>query len=217
MNRTVYSIDGKELRSIELDDTVFGLPINEDVIWYAINNELANKRQGTASTKGRGEIHGSNAKPYKQKGTGRARRGDKKSPIMVGGGTIFGPKPRDYSYSIPKKAKRLAIKSILSLKAQNDTLKIVEDFSIESGKTKDLAGVLKNFGAGERTVLVLKDDDPVVKRAGANIPWLSFLSYNRLRAHDLFYGRRVLLLETAARNLSAFYGTASAGQEEVEK
>jgi large subunit ribosomal protein L4 len=205
MNRTVYSIDGKELRSIELDETVFGLPVNEDVIWYAINNELANKRLGTASTKGRGEINGSNAKPYKQKGTGRARRGDKKSPLMVGGGTIFGPKPKDYSYSMPRKAKQLAIKSILSLKAQSDNLKIVEDFSIESGKTKDLVGLLKNFGAGERTVVVLKDNDAAIKRAGANIPWLSFLSYNRLRAHDLFYGRRVLMLETAAKNLSVFY------------
>ena len=136
MNRTVYSIDGKELRNIELDDAVFGLPVNEDVIWYAINNELANKRLGTASTKDRGEVNGSNAKPYKQKGTGRARRGDKKSPVMVGGGTIFGPKPRDFSYSMPQKAKRLALKSILSLKVQNDTLKVVDDFSIESGKTK---------------------------------------------------------------------------------
>ncbi|MDR2552702.1 MAG: 50S ribosomal protein L4 [Treponema sp.] len=210
MNRTVYSIDGKELRSIELDETVFGLPVNEDVIWYAINNELANKRQGNASTKDRGEVHGSNAKPYKQKGTGRARRGDKKSPLMVGGGTIFGPKPRDYSYSMPKKAKRLAMKVILSLKIQSDTLKIVEDFSIESGKTRDLAGILKNFGGPERTVIVLKDDDPRVKRAAANIPWLSYLSYNRLRAHDLFYGRRVLLLETAAKNLNAFYGPEAA-------
>jgi large subunit ribosomal protein L4 len=208
MKRTVYSIDGKELRSIELDDAVFGLPVNEDVIWYAINNELANKRQGTASTRDRGEVHGSNAKPYKQKGTGRARRGDKKSPLLVGGGVIFGPKPRDFSYSIPKKAKRLALKSILSLKAQSETLKIVEDFSVESGKTKDLAGILRNLGEGERTVIILKDDDPRVKRAGANIPWLSFLSYNRLRAHDLFYGRRILMLETAAKNLNAFYGAA---------
>jgi large subunit ribosomal protein L4 len=206
MNRTVYSVDGRELRSVELDETVFGLPVNEDVIWYAIQNELANKRQGTASTKDRGEVHGSNAKPFKQKGTGRARRGDKKSPIMVGGGTIFGPKPRDFSYAIPKKAKRLALKSILSLKVQSDTLKIVEDFTVDSGKTKDLAGILNNFGPGERTVIILKDDDGKVKRAGANIPWLSFLSYNRLRAHDLFYGRRVILLEGAAKNLNAFYG-----------
>jgi large subunit ribosomal protein L4 len=217
MNRTVYSIDGKELRDLELDEAVFGLPVNEAVIWYAINNELANKRQGNASAKDRGEVHGSNAKPYKQKGTGRARRGDKKSPIMVGGGTIFGPKPRDYSYSMPKKAKRLAMKSILSLKVQSDTLKIVEDFSIESGKTRDLAGLLQNFGGPERTVLILKDDDPLVKRAAANIPWLSYLSYNRLRAHDLFYGRRVLLLETAAKNLNLFYGPEAAqGGEQKE-
>ncbi|MDR1576480.1 MAG: 50S ribosomal protein L4 [Treponema sp.] len=206
MNCTVYSKDGKELRTIELEESVFGLPINGDLIWYAINNELANKRQGNASTKDRGEVHGSNAKPYKQKGTGRARRGDKKSPVMVGGGVVFGPKPRDFSYSMPKKAKRQAIKTILSLKAQSDTLKIVEDFSIESGKTRDLAGLLGSFNPGTRTVLVLKDDDPKIKRAAANIPWLSYLSYNRLRAHDLFYGRQVLMLETAAKNLNDFYG-----------
>ncbi|MDR2500936.1 MAG: 50S ribosomal protein L4 [Treponema sp.] len=209
MDRTVFSIDGKELRSIALDDTVFGLPINDDVIWYAIQNELANKRLGTACTKDRGEVHGSNAKPYKQKGTGRARRGDKKSPVMVGGGVIFGPKPRDYSYTIPKKAKRLALKTILSLKAQSGCLRVVEDFSIASGKTKELAGILNQFGPAERTVIILKDDDAMVKRAGANIPWLSFLSYNRLRAHDLFYGRRVLMLESAAKNLSGKYGAAS--------
>ncbi|MDR0722895.1 MAG: 50S ribosomal protein L4 [Treponema sp.] len=213
MNRTVYSIEGKELRSIELDDAVFGLPVNEDVIWYAIHNELANKRLGTASTKDRGEIHGSNAKPYKQKGTGRARRGDKKSPVLVGGGTVFGPKPRDFSYALPKKVKRLALKSILSLKVQSDTLKIVEDFSIASGKTKELAEVLAHFGDHERTIVILKDDDPLVKRAGANIPWLRFLSYNRLRAHDLFYGRRVLLLETAAKYLNAFYHPQEDGKD----
>lgn len=217
MNRTVYSISGKELRSVELDDAVFGLPMNEDVIWYAIQNELANKRLGTASTRDRGEVHGSNAKPYKQKGTGRARRGDKKSPVMVGGGTVFGPKPRDFSYSIPKKAKRLALKTILSLKVQSDMLKIVEDFSVDSGKTRDLAGILKNFGPEERTVVILKDDDGMVKRAGANIPWLSFLSYNRLRAHDLFYGRRVIMLETAAKNLNAFYGPGEASGDVHEE
>lgn len=213
MNRTVYSIEGNDIRSVELDDAVFGLAVNEDIIWYAINNELANKRLGTASTKGRAEVHGSNVKPYKQKGTGRARRGDKKSPISVGGGVIFGPKPKNYSYAMPKKAKRLALKSILSLKVQSDTLKIVEDFSVDSGKTKDLAGILKYFVPGERTVIVLKDNDLLVKRAGANIPWLHFLSYNRLRAHDLFYARQVLVLETAVKNLNTFYGP----KREVDK
>ena len=228
MNRTVYSIDGRELRSIELADSVFGLPVNEDVIWYAINNELANKRQGNASTKGRAEVHGSNAKPYKQKGTGRARRGDKKSPVLVGGGVIFGPKPRDFSYSMPKKAKRLAIKSILSLKAQSDTLKIIEDFSVDSGKTKDLVSILDNFGkgsnckSGERTVLVLRGEEVndkqgidnrsevlpgvrKIKQAGKQIPWLSFLSHCRLRAHDLFYGRNIIMTESAVAKLNEFY------------
>ena len=219
----MYSIEGSELRSIELEDAVFGLPYNEAVVWYAINNELANKRQGNASTKDRGEINGSNAKPYKQKGTGRARRGDKKSPILVGGGTIFGPKPRDYSYSMPRKAKRLAIKSILSLKAQSDTLKIIEDFSVDSGKTKDLHGILKNFADGQRTVLVLRGEEvndkkglddradilpgvKKIKQAGKGIPWLSFLSHSRLRAHDLFYGRNIIMTESAVKKLNEFYG-----------
>ena len=206
MNCTVFSKEGKELRTIELADAVFGLPANDDLIWYAINNELANKRQGNACTKGRGEVNGSNAKPYKQKGTGRARRGDKKSPLLIGGGVVFGPKPRDYSYSINKKAKRQAMKTILSLKIQHNMMKVVEDFSIESGKTRDLVGLLSNFNPGVRTVLILKDDDPMIKRAAANIPWLSYLSYNRLRAHDLFYGRQVLMLETAVRNINDFYG-----------
>jgi large subunit ribosomal protein L4 len=205
MDKKVYSVDGKELRTITLDDKVFGLPVNEDVIYYAITNELANKRVGTACTKTRAEVHGSNAKPYKQKGTGNARRGDKKSPITVGGGTIFGPKPRDFSYSIPKKEKRLAMKSILSSHAQSDRLTVIEDFTVASGKTKDLVKILNNFAKGERTVLILKDDDKKVKQAGRNIPNLTFLSYNRLNAHDLFYGRKVIALESAVKNLSEFY------------
>lgn len=205
MEKKVYSTDGKELRTITLDDKVFGLPVNDDVIYYAITNELANMRTGTACTKGRAEVHGSNAKPYKQKGTGNARRGDKKSPICVGGGTIFGPKPRDFSYSMPKKAKRLAMKSILSMQAQSDRFTVVEDFTVESGKTKDLVKILDNFAKNERTVVVLKDDDEMIKRAGRNIPALSFISYNRLRAHDLFYARKVVVLESAVKNLSDFY------------
>ena len=205
MDKKVFSTDGKELRTISLDDSIFGLPVNEDVIYYAINNELANKRVGTACTKTRSEVHGSNAKPYKQKGTGHARRGDKKSPINVGGGTIFGPKPRDFGFDLPKKVKRLAMKSILSLQAQSDRLTVVEDFTVESGKTKDLLKVLNNFAKDERTVVILKDDDAKIKQAGRNLHNVYFLSFNRLRAHDLFYGRKVILLESAAKNLSEFY------------
>jgi len=208
VERKVVSLAGKELRSIELSDAVFGLPVNEDVIYYAINNELANKRVGTACTKDRGEVHGSNLRPYSQKGTGRARQGDYKSPLYVGGGTAFGPKPRDFSFVLPKKVKRLAMKSILSLKAQNGTMSIVEDFTVETGKTKDIVKKLEVLAPdkeGVRTVLILKDDDAAVKRAGRNLPWLSFLSFNRLRAHDLFYGRKVIVLESAAKGLNEFY------------
>ena len=205
MEKKVYSIAGKELRTINLDDKVFGLPVNDDVIYYAITNELANKRVGTACTKTRSEVHGSNNKPYKQKGTGNARRGDKKSPITVGGGTIFGPKPRDFSYAIPRKEKQLAMKTILSAHAQADRLTVVEDFTIESGKTKDLVKILNAFAKDERTVLIMKDDDAKVKQAGRNIPNLTFLAYNRLEAHDLYYGRKVIVLESAVEMLSKFY------------
>ena len=209
MERKVVSLKGKELRSIELSDAVFGLPINDDVIYYAINNELANKRLGTACTKDRGEVHGSNRRPYAQKGTGRARQGDYKSPVYVGGGTAFGPKPRDFSYSLPKKVKRLAMKTILSLKAQDGSLSIVEDFTVDTGKTKDFVKKIEAIAADKdatRTVFILKDDDAAVKRTGRNLPWLSFLSFNRLRAHDLFYGRKVIMLESAAKELNEFYG-----------
>ncbi|TXT48888.1 MAG: large subunit ribosomal protein L4 [Spirochaetes bacterium] len=208
MESKVISTEGKELKTLELSEAVFGLPINDDVIYYAINNELANKRLGTASTKDRGEVHGTNRRPYSQKGTGRARHGDTKSNVYVGGGISFGPKPRDFSYMMPRKAKRLAMKTILSMKAQDGTLSVVQDFTVPSGKTQDLVKALSTFvnpKTPERTVLILKDDDPMVKRAARNIPWLSYLTYNRLRAHDLFYGRKIIVLETAAALLGEFY------------
>jgi large subunit ribosomal protein L4 len=208
VERKVVSLKGKELRNIELSDAVFGLPLNDDVIYYAINNELANKRLGTACTKDRGEVHGSNRRPYAQKGTGRARQGDYKSPVYVGGGTAFGPKPRDFSYVLPKKVKRLAMKTILSLKARDGSLAVVEDFTVETGKTKDFVKKIEAIASAKdaiRTVVILKDDDADVKRAGRNLPWLSFLSYNRLRAHDLFYGRKVIVLESAVKELNEFY------------
>ena len=118
MKTNVFSIDGSQsAKTIELNDEVFNREVSEGTIYYAVNNELANRRVGTASTKTRGEVNFSNAKPYRQKGTGNARAGDRKSPVWVGGGTIFGPKPRDYSYVLPKKMKRLAMKSLLDRKS----------------------------------------------------------------------------------------------------
>lgn len=206
MKTQVYGLDGAPVREIELSDAVFGREVSEGSIYHAIRNELANRRLGTAKIKDRGEVQGSGKKPWKQKGTGRARAGHKRSPVWVGGGKIFGPRPRDYSYALPRKVKRLAMVSLLSLKAKEDKLRVVTDFTVESGKTKDLVTALKALAARERTVVVLKDDDAMVRRAGRNLPWLSLLSFNRLQAHDLFYCQKLLVLESAASKLNDFYG-----------
>ncbi len=206
MKAKVFSIQGEEIRDITLNDEVFNAEVSDGSIYYAVNNELANRRVGTACTKTRGEVNYSNAKPWRQKGTGNARSGDKKSPVWVGGGTVFGPKPRDYSYKLPKKMKRLAMKSLLSMKVKENSLKVVEDFSVESGKTRDLVNILKNLVDQERTLIIIRDEDAMIRRAGKNIPWVRINSYNRLSAHELLYGKHVLVLETAAGNLNEFYG-----------
>jgi large subunit ribosomal protein L4 len=206
MDKKVLSIEGKELRSITLDDSVFGREVSDGAIYHAIRNELANKRVGTAATRTRSEVAGSHRKPWRQKGTGRARAGTYQSPVRVGGGVAFGPQPRDYSYKLPKKMKRVALTSLLSLKASDDSLIVVEDLTL-SGKTKELHEIMTTLTGQERTVLILTDEDSMAKRAGRNIPWLSYLAYNRLRAHDLFYGRKVVVTETAAKALNEFYGS----------
>ena len=207
MEAKVFSINGKEIKTIDLNPDVFGIEVSDGSIYHAVNNELANRRVGTACTKTRAEVNYSNTKPFKQKGTGNARRGDKKSPVMVGGGTIFGPKPRDYSYTLPKKVKRLAMKSLLSLSVQEERLVVVEDFTSENGKTKELVGILKNFVEdGKRTVLIMKNDDAMLRRAARNIPYLHVLAYDKLSAKELLYGKKVVMLETAAKNLNEFYG-----------
>ena len=207
MEAKVFSVNGKEIKTIDLNPDVFGIEVSDGSIYHAVNNELANRRVGTACTKTRAEVNYSNTKPFKQKGTGNARRGDKKSPVMVGGGTIFGPKPRDYSYTLPKKVKRLAMKSLLSLSVQEERLVVVEDFTSENGKTKELVAILKNFVEdGKRTVLIMKNDDAMLRRAARNIPYLHVLAYDKLSAKELLYARKVVMLETAAKNLNEFYG-----------
>ena len=205
MQAKVFAKDGNVKGSIELDDSIFNVEVSDGAIYYAINNELANRRVGTACTKTRAEVNYSNVKPFKQKGTGNARRGDNKSPIMVGGGTIFGPRPRDYSFSIPKKMKRNAIKSLLSLSVKEDRLVVLEDFTV-SGKTKEMEAIVKAFMKDEkRPVVILKDDDVLIRRAAHNIPYVRVLSYDKLSAKELLYARKVLLMEGAVSNLKSFF------------
>ena len=207
MEAKVYSTSAKEIRTVELNEEVFAREVSDGAIYYAVKNELANRRVGTACTKTRAEVNYSNTKPFKQKGTGSARRGDKKSPVMVGGGTTSGPKPRDYSYTTPKKVKRLAYKSLLSLGVQEDRLVVVEDFTSENGKTKDLAQIMKAFETeNPRTVIVMKDDDAMIRRSARNIPYVHVLAYDKRSAKELLYGRKILVLESAAVELGKFYG-----------
>ncbi len=210
MDKKVYSVQGKEVKTVTLSDDVFAHEVSEGSIYNAIKNELANLRVGTASTKTRTEVNGAKTKPWRQKGTGRARAGRRQSPVWVGCGIAFGPKPRDYSYVLPKKVKRLAMKSILSLKAATEGFKVVENFTVATGKTKDLVKILSTLvPTEEKTVLILKDDDAQLKRAARNIPWVSFLTYNRLRAHDLFYTKNLVIMEEAAQNLGTFFAAKS--------
>ncbi len=205
MKKIVLSVDGKEGGEVDLNDRVFNCDVSDGSIYYAIRNELANKRVGTACTKTRAEIKGSTAKPWAQKGTGRARSGDNKSPVKRGGGAAFGPRPRDYGYGIPKKMKRCAIKSILSKKNKEENLSVVDDFSVNSGKTRDIVNIMKNIVSPIRTVLIIKNDDRMTKRAASNVPWLTCLTFNKLRAHDLFYGKKIVVLKSAAEEMNKFF------------
>ena len=211
MEKKLYSVDGEENGSIHLVDRVFGVDVNNSLIHRLLIMELANKRQGNASTKRRSEVCGSTAKPWRQKGTGRARAGHKRSPIWRGGGVVFGPHPRNYRQNMPKKMKRKAYTSLLSLRAMNDEVfKAVQDFSIISGKTKDMIFILSHFAQvkKDRIVLVVgeySEQSQMIRRAGANIPNLKILCYSRLEAHSFFYARKILLTESAINGLNTFY------------
>lgn len=205
----VYSIDGSELREIEVADEIFGCKVSEGSIYYAIKNELANRRVGTACTKTRSEVKGTHQKLFRQKGTGRARMGTKRSPVRVGGGIAFGPRPHSFNYKIPKKVKQLAIRSIFSLKNKENNLRVIEDFDVDNGKTKELVSLLKNHVDNSRTTLIIQDDNKLIKRAGSNIPWLTTLTFNKLYAHELFYSRKLVIQESAVKNLNDFFGKKS--------
>ena len=211
MEKALYSIDGHEKGFVQLAEEVFGVEVNTGLIHQLLQMELANKRQGTASTRRRSEVKGSTAKPWRQKGTGRARAGHKRSPIWKGGGVVFGPHPRSYRQQMPQKMKRGAYKSLLSLRAANDDIfRVVENFQIASGKTKELAAKLSNFATVpvDRIVIVLADsseDNRLIRRAARNIPNLTVFDYCRLEIHDLFYAKKILFTESGIQRLNSFY------------
>lgn len=206
MKAKVVDLKGTAIREIDLVDEVFNIKPNKSAIYEAIKNELANRRQGTSSTKTKAEVSGTGKKPWKQKGTGRASFGTTRNPVWVHGGIAFGPKPRDFSYSIPKKVKNLAYRSIFSMKLLENNLVILDKLDVETGKTKDFRTQIDNvINDGKASVILAgTEKDLLVKRAGHNLPNVTCLNYNMLTAHALYYCDKVVLTEESAKLLNDF-------------
>ena len=181
----VYDIEGKKVKTIELKEEVFGIEPNEAVVHSVLVNYLANQRQGTQSTKTRAEVSGGGRKPWRQKGTGRARQGSIRAPHWVGGGVALGPKPRSYNYTVNKKEKRLAIKSMLSSKVLENELVVVENLPLKEIKTKEMARILNNLKVEGKAVILLPEKDEVVQKSARNIEGVKTLQVGTINVYDL--------------------------------
>jgi large subunit ribosomal protein L4 len=188
---------------INLKDEVFGLQTKLAVLHEGVTNFLANQRQGTHATKTRGLIRGGGRKPWKQKHTGRARVGSNRSPLWRGGGTTFGPQPRDYSYDPPKKLKRLAVRTALSIKMAEGAITVIDGFSMDQPKTKDMIATLKNLGLeGERVLIITPQKDAVVTLSARNIPGVKVVRISDLNPYDVIISSRLLMTEEAVSRLA---------------
>ncbi|MGB6873058.1 MAG: 50S ribosomal protein L4 [Dehalococcoidia bacterium] len=206
MQVPVYSLDGEVVDQIELSQAIFALPFNEAVVHQAMTRQLAGRRQGTASTKTRGEVSGSTRKLYSQKHTGRARRGDIKSPLLRGGGVVFGPKPRTYRQSMPKKMRRLALKCLLSAKVREGNIKLVQELDFKGPKTKDMINVLSLLGIGSPTLILTAQSTPNVVKSAANLPEVKVLPSALINVLDLLSHEMLVATVPAIRNIEQIWG-----------
>ena len=196
----VYNMQGKKVSDVELSAAVFGIEPNEAVVHSVLVNFLANQRQGTQSTKTRAEVRGGGKKPWRQKGTGRARQGSIRAPHWVGGGIALGPKPRSYSYKLNKKEKRLAIKSCLSSKVIENELTVVDKIELKEIKTKEVAKMLNNLKLAGKTLILLPEKNEVIQKSARNIEGVKTLSVNTINAYDLVnYNNLVITLDTVKK------------------
>ncbi len=201
----VINMEGAVVGSIELSDAIFGIVPNEDVLHRAILNQLANRRQGTHSTKIRSEVRGGGKKPYRQKGTGRARQGSTRAAQWVGGGIIFGPKPRDYSYSLTKKMRRLALKSALSAKYSDGGIIVIDTLELPEIKTKRMAAVLEKIGAGRSALLVLSDRNENVELSARNLTGVQLARVNTINVFDILKFDKFVLTRAAVEKVQEVY------------
>ena len=199
MELEVYKKDGtKSGEKVRLSDDIFGIEPNQHVLYRAVRAYLDNQRQGTSKVKDRSEVRGGGKKPFKQKHTGMARQGSSRSPVMVGGGSIFGPKPRDYTTRLPESMRKLARKSALSSKAKEGQIKVVEDFTFAAPKTKEMVTVLKALELGSsKTLLLVPKADANVVRSGRNIPGLAVVEAGKASTYDLV-NNQILLFQKSA-------------------
>lgn len=196
----VYNIEGKKVNDVELKEDIFGIIPNEELVHSVIVNYLANQRQGTQSTKTRAEVRGGGKKPWRQKGTGRARQGSIRAPHWVGGGIALGPKPRSYSYKLNKKERRLAIKSCLSSKVIENELTVVDKFEFNAIKTKEVTKMLNSLKLEGKTLILLPEKNEIIQKSARNIKGVKTLSVNTINAYDLVnYKNLVVTLDTVKR------------------
>lgn len=202
----VFNIEGKEIGEMELNDKVFGVEVNGPLMHQVVLNQLANRRQGTVATKSRSLVNGGGKKPWRQKGTGRARAGSTRSPLWVGGGTVFGPEPRDHGYSVPKKARRAALKSALSSKVRDGQFIVIDQLAMDTPKTKAMVGVLSALQAEKKPLIVVAEWDRTVELASRNIPNALLAKSMGLNVYDILNHDKLVITKDAVVKLEEVLG-----------
>lgn len=197
----LYNMEGRVIGDIELNDAIFGVEVNNALMHQAVVNHLANLRQGTVATKNRSLVRGGGRKPWRQKGTGRARHGSIRSPIWRGGGVVFGPMPRSYKYSMPKKARRAALKSALSAKVRDGEIIVVDQLALTEVKTKNMFKVLKTLNAEQKPLIVLDEWDRNIELSTRNIPNTTLTKSTGLNVYDVLNHKNVILTKAAVAKL----------------
>ena len=203
-NVSVYNIEGKEVGSIELNDAVFGVEVNEHLVHMAVVNQLANNRQGTQSAKTRSEVSGGGRKPWRQKGTGHAIQGSTRAPQWTGGGIVFAPKPRDYSFKMNKKEKRIALLSALSSKVAESKIVVLDEFKLDEIKTKKFVEVMNNLKV-ENALVVLEGENKNVVLSGRNIPSVKVTATNEINTYDVLKYTTLVVTKAAVEKLEEVY------------
>ena len=204
-NVSVYNMEGKEVGKIDLNDAIFGVEVNEHLVHMAVLQQLADKRQGTQKAKTRSEVSGGGRKPWRQKGTGHARQGSIRAPQWKGGGVVFAPVPRDYSFKMNKKEKRAALKSALTDKAQNNNLIVVDELKFDEIKTKKFAEVMNNLKATRKALVVLADNDQNVVLSARNLAEANTTLTNTLSVYDIVNARTLVLTKDAVAKIEEVY------------